>query len=459
MKARTIKKMIGIGVCAFICIIIILAAIGYVRPIFPGKDVEILYPEDYAVVPRDFPVYCVATRWYFGLEVTPLLFLSPPESHVRIHSPFATVSVDGDRYAVSTEGNHHLVWMSLPEGDHIIRLDAIGETKEIHVRTAKYPDVVFKPFDSVDDVAEATDRLESALFEYIASMPPGQRGKYQFRRIFLTGDGAFIAYYDMRDRVLSGCEITYLDLSGDPPWVEEIAAAPALFTWTEDAAQRPVIAGALETGGDRLFFVVLDDANLTVFSVFPDGAVATDNFSYEDVLPELSASIAENMPPEITTHGLGAFLHVGLTVYHPDGSPGEAALLVSGSTARVIDVGGYFVEGIYPDGKLIACYPASVTNPCTTLLYDETGPIDAYFPLPHVEDFLSFTGGSVHETNRFYPECPRFEIAPVVPYAGGTDGYDPTYFVTAGDVTFPPDVVRVSIAGIEGYYVMKAGGR
>lgn len=457
MKNRSVKKTVVIGISVFLCIVIIFIVLGSVKPIFPGKEVEILYPGDYAVVPRNFSVYCVATRWYFGYEATPLLFLAPPESHVRMHSPFAVISVDGTRYAVSTEGNHHLVWMSLPYGDHTIRLDAAGETREIHVRVTREPDVYHRPLDSVHDVVETTHRLESALYEYLQSAPPGGRGEYAFQRIFLTGGGAFIAYSDTRGQAPSRCEITYLDLSVVTPEADEIAAAPALFTWTEEGAQLPVIAGALETGGDRLSLVLLDDADLTVYSVFPDGKVTTELFPLEEVMGEdLSGAVSEDPPPELTTHGLGEYLHVGFTMYHPDAGPEEVNLLISDSEIRKIDLSSYFVEGVYPDGRLIACYPASLTGPCTTLIFDETGPDETYFPLPHVEDFLSFTGGSVFDRNRFYPEYFRFEIAPAVPQMGDTGVYDPAYFVTAGDVTFPPDVLRVSIGAIEGYYRMSA---
>ena len=457
MKNRSVKKTVVIGISVFLCIVIAFIVLSNITPIFPGKDVEILYPGDYALVPRDFSVFCAATRWYFGYEATPLLSPAPKKSHVRMHSPFAVISVDGTRYAVSTEGNHHLVWMSLPYGDHTIRLEAAGETREIHVRVTREPDVYYRPLDSVSDVVETTDRLESALHEYLQSVPPGEKRRYTFQRIFFTGGGAFIAYCDSRNGVLNGCEITYFDLSVVTPGVDEIAAAPTLLTWAEDEAERPVIAGALETGGDRLSLVLLDDVNLTVYSIFPDGKVTTEIFPLEDVLGEgLSGAVSEDTPPELTTHGLGAYLHVGFTIYLPDSGPEEVNLLISESTAHVIDLSGYCVEGVFPDGRLIACYPASLTGPCTTLLFDETGPDEAYFPLPHVEDFLSFTGGSVFDRNRFYPEYFRFEIAPAVPQTGDTDVYDPVSFVTAGDVTFPPDVLRVSVAGIEGYYRMSA---
>jgi len=456
MKNRSVKKTVAIGICVFLCIVIVLIVLSSVKPIFPGKDVEILYPGNYALVPRDFAVYCVATRWYFGLETTPRLFLAPEESHVRMHSPFAVISVDGTRYAVSTEGNHHIIWMSLPYGDHIIRLEAAGEKRELHVRVTREPDVYYRSLDSVHDVVETTDRLKSALFEYLQSVPQGEKRRYTFQRIFFTEGGAFIAYCDSRNQVLNGCEITYLDLFGGAPGADEIAAAPTVFTWAEGEAELPVIDGALETGGDRLYLVLLDDVNLTVYSVFPDGKVTTELFPLEDVLGELSGAIAESPLTEITTHGLGEFLHVYFTVSLPDGRPEEVNLLISGSTIQKIDLSGYCVEGVNPNGRLIACYPAPAAGPCTTLLFDETGPDETYFPLPHVEDFLSFTGGSVFDRNRFYPEYPRFEIAPAVPQTGDTGVYDPTYFVTAGDVTFPPDVLRVSIGGIEGYYRMSA---
>jgi len=454
---RGVKRTIGIAISVFLCIVIVCIVLGSVRPIFPGKDVEILYPEDYALVPRDFSVFCVATRWYFGYEATPLFSPAPKTSHVRVHSPFAVISVDGTRYAVSTEGNHHLVWMSLPYGEHTIRLEAAGETRELHVRVTREPDVYYRPLESVDDVVETTHRLKSALSEYLQSAPRGEKRRYTFQRIFFTGGGAFIAYCDTRNQVLNGCEITHLDLSVVTPGVDEIAAAPALLTWAEEDEERPVIAGALETGGDRLYLVLLDDASLTVYSIFPDGTVTTELFPLEEVVgEELSGSVAGDPPPELTTHGLGEFLHVGLTVYLPDGGPEDVNLLISDSTAKRIDLGGYFAEGVLPDGRLIACYPAHDAGPCTTLIFDETGPDKTYFPLPHVEDFLSFTAGSVFDRNRFYPEYLRFEVAPAVPQTGDTGMYDPTYFVTAGDVTFPPDVLRVSIGAIEGYYRMSA---
>ena len=454
---RAVKKSVIVGICAFLCIIIVFIVVRPVRPIFPGRSVEILYPGDYAVVPRDFSIFCVTARWSLGLETTPPLFLAPRKSHVHMYSPYAEISVNGERYAVSTEGNHHLVWVSLPKGDHTIRLDAAGVSREMHIRVTRKPDVSYEPLDSVHGVIETTDRLESALYEYIQSTAPEERGEYTFRRIFLTGEGAFIAFYDARDRVPSACEITYLDLYGDFPGTEEIAAAPALFTWTDDEAEKPIIAGALETGGDRLFLTVLDEVDLTVFSVFPGGAVTTDYFLLEDVLGELFGSIAKTPPPEITTHGFGEFLHVNLAVHPTGGRPEEVDLVVSGSTIQKIDLSGYCVEGVYPDGRLIACCSAPDTGPLTTLIFDEAGPDREYFPLPHVEDFLSFTSGSIHEGNRFYPVYPRFEIAPAVPCVSCTAEYAPEYFGVAGDVSFPPEVFRVSIAGIEGYYRMKAG--
>jgi hypothetical protein len=152
-------------------------------------------------------------------------------------------------------------------------------------------------------------------------------------------------------------------------------------------------------------------------------------------------------------------LFVGLDTYQMKGTPGHFDLLVRDDTAKALELGENDVDGITPGGDLIALYPASFVGTFGATLIGDTGSTSAYFPLPEAGTAFSFTGGSVHETDLFYPEHPRFEIAPLVPCIGCTKDYVPPHHAVAGDVRFPPDILKVTLGGREGYFEMESAGK
>ena len=178
-----------------------------------------------------------------------------------------------------------------------------------------------------------------------------------------------------------------------------------------------------------------------------------------DISPVLSDSVTKAVYSEIRTHGNHDLLHIHMDSYRPDDSPKGFDLVVSGSAVKEIDLGDYDVDGIGLNGKLIAFYPAPFSGPFETILFDKGKATKAYFPLPDTGKAFSFFGGSVHNINRFFPERPLFEVAPPVPCAKCSNEYVPTHHGAFGDITFGPDVLKTSLAGWEGYFVMKYSGK
>ncbi|MBN1572790.1 MAG: hypothetical protein JW984_06285 [Deltaproteobacteria bacterium] len=456
------KKIIVISLCILFFIIIILAAVGCARPILPGSCVEIVYPGPDMVVPTDFSILGVAAKWSLGLEVNPLLFLISPKSYVHMSSSSAELFVDGTPYAVSSGGNHHLFRLTLSEGDHTLLLYTPFGQKEIIVHVTKTPAISFDPFHDADRIVKTTDQLKLALYEYLKSNPlnpSDNEGGYEIQRIFPIDSGAFIATGVMEGQILNECKIIYVDLSGRPPTANAVSKAPVVFSWNKDKWDGRVVATSEGAAGDRLFLTVLDDASLSVFSIFPDGKVASDRFELGDISPEFFDSVTKAIYSEIRTRGNHDFLHIRIDGYRPNDSPRSFDLVVSGSTAKEIDLGGYDVEGIGPNGELIAFYPAPFTGPFDTMLFDKGKPTKAYYPLPSLGKTFSFFGGSVHDINKFRPERPLFEVAPPVPCVGCNNNYIPAHHGAFGDITFGPDVLKTSLAGREGYFVMKYGGK
>jgi hypothetical protein len=101
------KKSIVIGLIGILCIALLLI-IACVRPIIPGSYVEILYPAPDAVVPTEFSIMAVASKWSLGIETYPLLFLGAPESRVALPPCLLELSLDDAPYARSEGGSHHV---------------------------------------------------------------------------------------------------------------------------------------------------------------------------------------------------------------------------------------------------------------------------------------------------------------------------------------------------------------
>jgi hypothetical protein len=368
------------------------------------------------------------------------------------------LALDGVPYAHSSGGNHHVFRVTATPGDHTLLLKTPCGNKEITVHVTDEPPVRFEPFDRTAELIEKVDALKLALYDFMQTSPAfsfsNDANTYGFQKIFLTDEGAFILFGAMKERYLWACEVRYIDLSGTRPTAGDIAAAPAIFTWDAATRQRPVKLTAVETGGDRLYLVIVDDEALTVHSIFPHSAAPRTDIPLTSIAPELGESIAATLIPMIRTKGYRESLFVSLDTYGTGGVSGHFEILVTGPEAKRVDLDGHHVDGISPRGHLIAFNPAPFVGPFETNLADGESLTKACFPLPEMGNTFSFTGGSVHQTDEFYPEHPRFEIAPLVGCVGCTKDYVPPHDGIAGDVTFGPDILRSWIAGREGYFRM-----
>jgi hypothetical protein len=455
----TVKKIVLIVLIAVICIVLVIIVSACLRPILPGSSVEIVYPAPGATVPTEFSVLAVAAKWSFGVESEPFLFLGAPKSHVGLPPSTVELSVDGVPYARSSGGNHHVFRVTTAPGDHTLGLTTPHGKTEIVVHVTNDPPVRFEPYDRTQHYIEAVDGLKIALYDYLQAAPAsvgGDAGSFPFRKIFLAGDGAFILFGTMKDRFLSACEVRYVDLRQRTPTADDIAAGAFVFSWDQETGDRPVKLTAVESGGDRLYLVIVDEEVLTLFSVFPDGSTRRSDFPLSAVAQGLAESVKTTFSADIVTRANRDVLFIGLDTYRMNKPLGHFDLVVQGDIAKAVDLGRKDVDGITPDGRLITLYPASFVGPFDAALMGDTGPISTYFPLPEAGETFSFTGGSVHETDRFYPERPRFEIAPPVPCIGCTKDYVPPHDGIAGDVRFPPDILKVTLGGREGYFQMES---
>jgi hypothetical protein len=459
MRSVSMKKIILIALICAICVVLMLIAIGCVRPIIPGSHVEIVYPAPDAVVPTEFSVLGVAARWSFGIEINTLLFLGTRESHVSMAPSLVELSLDGVPVAHSDGGNHHVFRVTAGAGDHTLGLATPYGKTEIAVHVTDDPPVVCAPLSGIDAYAESVDTLTKALFDFMETSPsfsfPSNENAYHFQKIFLAGNGAFILLAEMKGQTLSACEIRYVapidgEITGD-----DIGNAPTVFSWESASWIRPVWITETGSAGDRFFMVVFDDTTLTVFSVFPGGKVEKLDFPLSDVAPGLAEMIKSTPYPQIHTRAARNVLAITLDIYRTNGPPGHFDILIRGGAAETADFGERYVDGVTPDGDLITVYPASFTGPFDSALIGDEGKISAYLPLPTTDGPFTFIGGLVFEGNRFYPEYPRFEIGPPVPCIDCMKEYVPVYYGVAGDVAFGPDVLKTTLGGREAYFIMK----
>jgi hypothetical protein len=456
MRDTHMKKSFLIGLIVILCILFLLAA-ACLRPIMPGTYFQIVYPGPDAVVPTEFSVLGVAAKWSFGLEVSPLLFLGSPKSHVALPPSFVELSVDGVPYARSEGGNHHVFRVAAAPGDHTLRLTTPYGKTELVVHVTDDPPVVFAPFDEAGAYADSVDRLKSALYDYLQDAPPPvprEDGSFTRQRIYLAGDGAFIVSETMKDQYLAACEVNYVAPIGTGVTAADIEAAQPVFTWDAAALERPAKLATMVGAGDRLYLAVIDDTELTVFMLFPDGRAERQGYPLSGIAPELPESLQETTFSYILTSADRGTLFISLDTYHASGTPGHFDILVRDGVAETVDLGGKNVCGIGPHGDLITFYPAPYVGPFDVGFVEDAVKTSGYLPLPEVGDTFSFTGGSVHNTRDFNPEHPQFEIAPVVPCVGCTAAYVPPYSGIAGDVKFGPDVLKTTLGAHEEYFIM-----
>ncbi|MBN2224174.1 MAG: hypothetical protein JW765_05820 [Deltaproteobacteria bacterium] len=452
------KKITLIGLVGVLCIIL-LVIIACVRPILPGSSFEIVYPADGAMVPTEFSVLGVAASWSFGIETYPPLFLGAPKSHVALPPSMVQLSVDGIPYAGSSGGNHHVFRITAAPGDHTLSLTTPHGKTEITVHVTDALPVRFEPFDQTAEYMEAVNGLKRALYEFMQTSPSfsfsDDMSTYRFQRMFRAGDGAFVLFGAMKEQYLSACDIAYIPrISGDLT-AGDIAGAPIIFSWNAAAWERPVKVATVDGGGDRLFLVIFDETTLTVFSVFPDGAARRSYFPHSAVAPGLAESVRTTFSPYILTRADRDTLSISLDTYQMSGPPGHFNILVRDGVAKAVDLGGKDVDGITPNGDLITIHPVSYIGPFDSTLIGDTGKTPVYLPLPDTGETFSFTGGSVHRTDEFTPEHPRFEIAPIVPCIGCTKDYTPPYWAMTDDVTFGPDVLKTTLGGHEEYFIIR----
>jgi hypothetical protein len=444
------KKLILIGLIAVICFILLLIAVGCIRLIHSGWNIEIAYPKPNAVVPTEFSVLAVAAKWSSGIETNTPLFLGTTQARVKLEPVPVQITLDGVPYDRSDSGDHHVFLITARPGDHTVGLTTPEGTEKITVHVTEKPPIAVTPFPEADEYARSVGALKMALYNFEAASPvlsfSADVAPCPFDRIFLIGDGAFILFGSQNDgkTIMTVGEVRYVAPVDGNTTADDIAAAPVVFTWDSARHERPVRVSGLGSADDRLYVTVFDDTTLTVFSIFPDGRVDRSEIALSVISPTLAESVQKTPYPQIAMWTDRNLLTIHLAMYR--GDPAQ----------EFFDI--RFRDGVVEAADRVeekAGAPTTVENPLThdpTSFSGPTGtPVIAeieptgYLPLPTKYAPFSFTAGSLHSATGFYREQPRFEIGPLIPSIGNYHG-------VGGDVTFGKYILRSSIGGYEEYF-------
>jgi hypothetical protein len=448
-----LKKPIVIGLIGILCIALLLV-ISCVRPILPGSHVEILYPGSGYDVPPEFCVVGIGTSWSFGIQIEHLF--SGPTVYCKYDGSAATLAVDGKPYASTSGGNHHVFSLKLPEGPHALRLLTLYGEDEITVEVKNDAPLRFEAFDDEVRYIEAVDRLRAALSEYLRSstVPLGTDVQNRYCRIYITDTGAFLFFSTRNGQRITACEVRYVDLGGRPVTAGDITAAPALFTWDENAWENRVTISGADCCGDRLLFFFVDTDSLWSFYIHPDGSVVTNSYRLSAVSPDLAGAVANAPYTEAVDNcreGYAVFrIYASDRFYRFALRDGLLFPMTEdyGATEALFLENGDLIRG---DGL----YPAY--EPFESLFADRDEWTFVFPPVPGTRAAYSFTGGRVSASSiEFSPASPRFIVHPPVP--GAEYEAVPVYQDLGGTVCFPPGIIECIMGDTHGYFRVTPGG-
>lgn len=444
------KKIILLGLIGIICLLLILIAVGRIRPFLGGRYVRITYPPDGTVVPTEFTVLAVAAKWSPGIEINTPLFLGTTDRHAKVRPVPAEITLDGSRYDRRSSGDHHVFRISAPPGDHTVGLTTPEGTDKITVRVIDSPPVAFTPFD-VDKHVVSVDALKTALCGYNSPVfsLPGDKIPRPTTRIFLVGDGAFVLCGSTNNEktIMTVGEVRYVSPLDGSTTADDIAAAPVVFMWDSADSERPVRVTGLADGVDRLYMPVFDDTTLTVFSVFPDGRVDRRDFPLSTIAPTLAESIRETPYPGIIIRIDRDLLAIRLSV---KGGKFFSIAIRDGVLVISDNIEKDTAGPTTPENPLTRG-PASFDGPEGAAVIPEIEPA-GYQPLPTDYAPFSFTAFRLHSATDSYQEKPRFEVGPAIPSYADCHG-------NGGDVIFKEHILRSSIGGYEEYFSITPSGQ
>jgi hypothetical protein len=439
------NKKVLVGLIIAVIFVTSIYGLLFVRPIFPGKYVEILYPRSGADVPSEFSVVGVGTSWSYGIQIERILAASIVRTTLSGSS--ATLTVDGKPYASTSGGNHHCFFLRLPEGTHKIRLLTLYGDDEITVSVNNDAPLRFEPLDDDGRYARSADELRAALSEYLRSANEWV-GTDGFRRIYLTDTGAFLFFGRGSYWRITACEVKYVELNRRFVTAENISTAPVLFSWDERSRTKPVKISMADSCGDRLMFYLLDSDSVGIYYVFPDGRVETLSYPLSAVSPELADAIAGSSYTEAVDS-----CGTSYAVFRIYASNHFYRFALRDGVLFPITEDFGAIEAVFLDnGGLIrgnGLYPAY--EPFESLFSDRDAWAFVFPPVPADQPAYSFMGGRVTASPPgFSPLLPRYIVRPAV--SGTEYGTLPGYQNFGEFVCIPHGIVECIMGDIHGYF-------
>jgi hypothetical protein len=448
------KRKALIGLIIAVIIVAGLYALVFIRPILPGRYVEIVYPGSGYEVPPEFWVVGAGTSWSAGIQVEHPF--GSPTVYNTLSGSAATMAVDGKPYASTSGGNHHVFFLKLPAGPHTLRLLTLYGEDEITVEVKNDVPLRFEAFDDEARYIERVDRLREALSEYVRSSsgPIGTDIQNRYYRIYITDTGAFLFFSTRNDRRITACEVRYVDLGGRPVTAGDIGSAPTLFSWDENVWENRVLISGADCCGDRLLFFFVDTDSLWFFYIHPDGSVVINSNPLSAVSPDFAKAIAGT--PYIEAVESCGINYAVFRVYASDRFYRFALRdgVLSPMTEDFSATEALFLE----NGDMIkgnGLYPAY--EPFESLFSGRDKWAFVFPPVPAQRPAYSFTGGRVTaSTPGFFPDFPRYIVHPSVPGAGYEA--EPDYQDMGGAVCFPQGIIECVMGDCHAYFRVTPSG-